>query len=237
MARREVGEINAGSMADIAFLLLIFFLVTTTMDKDNGIMRQLPPPTPPDFNPPPVREKNVFKVMANANDQLLVEGKLMDIGELKDATINFYTNPEADPTLPELTTIREADVIANYETAERNLAADPENPEAKKAFKKWEKKKTAVELLGEYECLPSSAIISLQNDRGTSYELYISVQNELSSALNELREKLCWEKFGKHFNELDPKLDSDKPYIIAIREAFPQRVSEAEARTTVAGPQ
>ena len=42
MARRETPEINAGSMADISFLLLIFFLVTTTMDVDTGLQRRLP---------------------------------------------------------------------------------------------------------------------------------------------------------------------------------------------------
>ncbi|HRZ76716.1 MAG TPA: biopolymer transporter ExbD, partial [Bacteroidales bacterium] len=59
--RRPVGEINAGSMADIAFLLLIFFLVTTTMDVDTGIARILPPPPDPNQPIPDVKERNIFK--------------------------------------------------------------------------------------------------------------------------------------------------------------------------------
>jgi biopolymer transport protein ExbD len=82
MARRELQEINAGSMADIAFLLLIFFLVTTTMDQDMGIMRQLPPIVDLPENPPEVKKKNVYEVLVNANDDLLVEGKEMKINQL-----------------------------------------------------------------------------------------------------------------------------------------------------------
>jgi biopolymer transport protein ExbD len=71
---RKVSEINAGSMADIAFLLLIFFLVTTTMDVDSGLSRQLPPL--PDNTPPPkYNKRNLFVVLVNKNDQLLVRGK------------------------------------------------------------------------------------------------------------------------------------------------------------------
>ncbi|MGB1671493.1 MAG: ExbD/TolR family protein, partial [Flavobacteriales bacterium] len=59
MARREVPEINAGSMADIAFLLLIFWLVTTTIDSDEGVKRQLPPPVPPDMEQQEVKDGDV----------------------------------------------------------------------------------------------------------------------------------------------------------------------------------
>ena len=86
MARRELEEINAGSMADIAFLLLIFFLVTTTMDKDNGIMRQLPPPTPPDFNPPPVKERNVFKVLVSPGQAVAAGETVMILEAMKMET-------------------------------------------------------------------------------------------------------------------------------------------------------
>ena len=73
MGRREIPEINAGSMADIAFLLLIFFLVTTTMDTDKGLIRKLPPVV--DDIPEEIKQKqrNIFEILVNANDQLLVE--------------------------------------------------------------------------------------------------------------------------------------------------------------------
>ena len=118
MARRELSEINAGSMADIAFLLLIFFLVTTTMDTDKGILRILPPPiNEDDPTPPEVREKNVYVVLVNANDQLLVEGAPMRIENLKDGAITFLTNSGVfsdqynDPDLPERTWIRRAECL------------------------------------------------------------------------------------------------------------------------------
>jgi len=113
MARRTLPEINAGSMADIAFLLLIFWLVTTTIDSDEGIKRQLPPPITDEIDPPPVRERNVFVVLVNANDDLLVEGDELKIGRLKQKAKDFliangdgllYGDRPQDPDLP----VREA---------------------------------------------------------------------------------------------------------------------------------
>ena len=89
MARRELAEINAGSMADIAFLLLIFWLVTTTIDSDEGIKRQLPPPVPPDIDVPQAKEQNVFNVKVNFLDELLVEAEPLDIEDLKDKAKDF----------------------------------------------------------------------------------------------------------------------------------------------------
>ena len=64
-------EINASSMADIAFLLLIFFLVTTTMDSDLGLSRLLPPPLPPEIEKPPqIKDRNIFEVLVNSFDVL-----------------------------------------------------------------------------------------------------------------------------------------------------------------------
>ena len=103
MGRRDVPEINSGSMADIAFMLLIFFLVATTMDVDQGLSRKLPPPVPEiQDDTPPVRERNVFVVLVNKNNQLLVEGKQMDISELRAEAKRFILNKEGKDNMPEL---------------------------------------------------------------------------------------------------------------------------------------
>lgn len=92
MARRSSPEINAGSMADIAFLLLIFFLVTTTMESDSGISRKLPPMQDENVTPPIIKDKNIFQVIVNANDELLVEDELMELKDLREAAIAFLDN-------------------------------------------------------------------------------------------------------------------------------------------------
>jgi biopolymer transport protein TolR len=91
MSRRNAPEVNAGSMADIAFLLLIFFLVTTTIETDQGINRKLPPMEPPEEDIQ-IKEKNIFTVLVNRNDQLLVEDQLMELSELREAAIAFLDN-------------------------------------------------------------------------------------------------------------------------------------------------
>ena len=103
MARRNVPEINSSSMADIAFMLLIFFLVATTMDIDSGLSRKLPPMPEEDQEEPDdkIKERNVFVVLINKNNQLLVEGAPTNIKYLKDKTKEFIANPRNLDNLPE----------------------------------------------------------------------------------------------------------------------------------------
>lgn len=188
MSKRQAPEINASSMADIAFLLLVFFLVTTTMDTSFGLMRKLPPPLLQDQpDPPPIRDRNVFVVLANANDQLLVEGDLMEVSQLREAAKEFIANPQNKEDLPE-------------------------------------KKPIDVPFFGK--TMVSKQVISLQNDNGTSYDLYIQIQNELAAAYNELRNELAVEKFGVSYDSLLERGDKEK--VKAIRKVYPQRISEAE---------
>ncbi|MCT4630555.1 biopolymer transporter ExbD [Winogradskyella sp.] len=92
MAKRAAPEVNAGSMADIAFLLLIFFLVTTTIEKDKGLLRSLPPIDDSQVDPPIIKQKNLFTVLINRNNQLLVEEEQMEIKDLRQAAIDFLDN-------------------------------------------------------------------------------------------------------------------------------------------------
>lgn len=182
---RPLQEINAGSMADIAFLLLIFFLVTTTMDVDTGIGRRLPPPLTGDEKPPDIKERNIFTVMINNRDRLLIDGKEGDIRTLRQQTKEFLSNPQNREDMPEMIT------------------------------------KTLPEI-GTVR-VPKNAVISLKNDRGTSYKMYIAVQNELTAAITELRNELAMEKFGRRFGEL-----TNEGQIQAIQTAIPIPISEAE---------
>ncbi len=183
MASRGVPEINAGSMADIAFLLLIFFLVTTTMDIDTGITRKLPPPVEDDTEID-IKERNIFKVLVNSSDRLLVEGAPGDIRTLKEEVKEFMTNPGNLESLPE-------------------------------------KELRFIEFLGEVEV--SKGVVSLKNDRGTSYDMYIKVQNELTAAFAELRDELSLRYYGVKFDNL---VNEDRRN--AIQEAIPMAISEAE---------
>lgn len=219
MARNKRGlqEINASSMADIAFLLLVFFLVTTTMDTDWGIARLLPPPDEQKQDDIKIKERNVFVVLVNANDQLLVEGDLLDVSQLKDKAIEFISNPGNKEELPEKIHVSKAE--AKQRVAELQNATESS---AKEEYVKWKNRLEAAEVIGDY--WESKQVISLQNDRGTSYDMYIKVQNELAAAYRELRDKMAMEKFNKKFENLE------KDQADAIKEVYAQRISEAEPK-------
>lgn len=103
---KKVPQINASSMADISFLLLIFFLVTTSMDVNTGLSRRLPAPVPPDqkIEDTKINKRNLFIVKINSMNQLLVQGQEMNVRQLKDKAKEFILNANNDPSMPVLYT-------------------------------------------------------------------------------------------------------------------------------------
>jgi len=204
MAKRSAPEVNAGSMADIAFLLLIFFLVTTTIETDSGLNRKLPP-MEDQVDPPIIREKNIFTVLVSKNDQLLVEEELTDIADLRSLAIAFLDNGGGV-----------GDEACDYCQGERDEASSDN---------------------------PDKAIISLKNDRETSYKVYIAVQNELVAAYNDLRnrefERLFGTELGTNFVGAQKQYDDPrtslerqellKPKLDQVKAMYPQKLSEAES--------
>lgn len=99
--KREDADINGSSMADIAFLLLIFFLVTTTINVDTGIGMVLPPPLDPEQKPPPIKERNLMNILVNSSGMVLMDEEPASINEVKPKLIEFIKNPTNDPNLSE----------------------------------------------------------------------------------------------------------------------------------------
>ncbi|MEK9788540.1 MAG: biopolymer transporter ExbD [Flavobacteriaceae bacterium] len=206
MAKRAAPEVNAGSMADIAFLLLIFFLVTTTIETDSGLNRKLPP-MEDQVDPPIIREKNIFTVVVNKNNQLLVEEKLTDLAELRQLAIDFLDNGGGV-----------GEEACDYCQGARDEASSDN---------------------------PDKAIISLKNDRETSYKVYIAVQNELVAAYNDLRNReflRLYPNVGLNFVDAEKKYDDPrtsaevaedlKPKLDVVKQMYPQKLSEAEPNKT-----
>ena len=184
--KRAIPAINAGSMADIDFLLLIFYLVTTTMDTDKGINRKLPPIEDELVqDPPPIKERNIFTVLVNSNDQLLVEDEYLEINELRAKAMEFIDN-NGDGS---------CEYCKGY-----GVSSSSDNP--------------------------VKAVISLQNDRGTSYGMYVKVQNELVAAYEDLRERYAEDEYGRSYRGMDP--EEDEEIIKEIKNAYQQKISEAE---------
>ena len=172
-------EVNAGSMADIAFLLLIFFLVTTQIATDKGLQMRLPPKPDPNDPPPEIKfkERNIFKILVNSQDKILVENEpYTDLTQLSDDVKKFVLNEGVDPDLSES---------------------------------------------------PDKAVVSIKTDRGTSYEIFVAVLDEVQGAYYEMR----GERVGlsaEEFRNLDQGNDDEKELYDRGKEGLPMQISIAE---------
>ena len=177
-------------MADISFMLLIFFLVATTMDTDKGLFRMLPPYQDPTEQQEDIKvlDKNLFVVLVNKDDKLMVEKKPMNSRDLRKACREFLLN-------------------MNNDSEDKRYPGYTEE---------------SIPGIGTVKV--TKAIVSIQNDRGTSYEKYIEVQNEIIAAYNEVKDIYAKKYFKKAFNDLKENQQD------IIKQIIPQKISEAEPK-------
>lgn len=162
--KRQNQEVNAGSMADIAFLLLIFFLVTTQIATNKGLTMVLPPPKEKNDDVP-LNERNILKIQINSADKVQIEEEIIpnldDIdGIVYDFVLNFgapderkrgksnMSDQETFQTLPA--------TMQNY--IRRNLSRSDSSDG------------------------PSEAVVSVKTDRGSGYDMFIKVMDEINAA-------------------------------------------------------
>jgi len=201
-SREEVPKVNAGSMADIAFLLLIFFLVTTSIETDAGLNRMLPKESP---TPPlPINQRNILAILINGENQLMVDGDITPMEELKELAVAFLDNGG----LP----VRNEN-YCDYCQGKRDVLSSDN---------------------------PQKAIVSLMSNRDTSYGVYVTVQNELVSAYNTLRNreaqrlyKMDFTTMEEHYMSKETSMESKavfKDRIQKIQAMYPMQLSEAERK-------
>ncbi|NRB60960.1 MAG: biopolymer transporter ExbD [Winogradskyella sp.] len=178
--RRHSATVNAGSMADIAFLLLIFFLITTTISADKGIIRKLPSDCPNiDDCVKDTYERNILRIELNKNQDIFIEDKLVALKDVKQMVIDF---------------------VDNNGKSNCDYCLGSKKPE-----------------LSDH---PKEAIISLSHDAFTKYQLFISVQDEITKGYYELRSKYVKNTFNKDINSIS------EDELLKVRKAYPFIVSE-----------
>ena len=174
-------EVHAGSMADIAFLLLIFFLVSTTIANDKGIVRKIPEPCPPGQKcDTEINERNILSITINEEGELFINESITKYKDLKNILKEFIDN--------------NGDLSCTYCHGNQVSTASDH---------------------------PKKASISIETHQKTPYKVFITVQNELTAAYQELREQYITNVLKKEVDQLS------KEEIKQVQEAYPFRISEA----------
>ena len=207
--KRKVPGINASSTADISFILLIFFLVVTSMNSSTGLNVRLPePPEDEDLqNPPKIKKRNSLIVLVNMDNRIMItQGEKapyeIDVTDLRQLAKEFISNNENRVDYPEK---HAEDVVFEDRGVEHVLPS------------------------GRQQNITSKHVISLQTDRGTSYNTYFEVSNELYRAYDELRDELAQKEYGKPYSKLDETQQ------MLCRLYYKTMISEAEPRSIGGG--
>ncbi len=208
--KRTSTEVNAGSMADIAFLLLIFFLMTTTIASDKGLAISLPPKVPPEEQVDiEIPERNIFKILVNSRDNMLVENEpFEDMTQLKELVKEFVLNFGSP-----------SEEAANfYNTLPPQLKSlAQQNPES-----------------SDFPSDP--AVVSFKTDRGTTYEKYIEVLDEVQGAYYEIYAEYLGVTVEeiRNIGEAEPSL---RERYSELKKHIPMAISIAEPSSASGGAQ
>ncbi|MDA0314480.1 MAG: biopolymer transporter ExbD [Bacteroidetes bacterium] len=194
-------EVNAGSMADIAFLLLIFFLVTTTIASDKGILNILPPKQDPNVPPPDIKknERNIFNVLINANNDLLVEGDYRRSAEGLDQDFKAFIMNFGAP---------DEEAAALYNSLPASLQAQAQ----RKADSSDD---------------PGEAVISIKTNRGTSYEVFLEVFDLAKKAYFDIYAERVGLASGE-YRTLKGDNEATRAILGKSKEGIPMAISIAE---------
>ena len=198
--KKKTGEINSSSMADIAFLLLIFFLVTTTMDVDMGMKRTLPPLAENEEKADDIqqKERNVLIVNVSRNGGIMVDKEIFSRADL-DRRGKEHSRLSQETF----------DFLVDEDRSEKYSATDKEEEKF-------------ILRVGTKSFAPSKGLVSLKADNETTFDVYMQVQDELTHAFNCYRDYVATKLYGKGFSDLD---DEQKEF---LRKKLPPKISEAE---------
>ena len=233
-SKRKISEVDASSIADIAFILLAFIIVVTTLQEEEGIPAVLPQKRPPQNDNTVVKKKNILEILVNKDNQLMIENQWdKTLDDIKPIVIDFMTNPKNSDDLPELVEVNLG--ICQQQIQLLTKMVEGGDTDKQKNLDEWKDRLAAVKLIGPYKTLPKVATIAIQYDKGTSYGTYLGVRDEIMKGINELRDEKCIEIFGVSYKALENlrsevKTEEDKAKINAIREMYPQKIIKLPAR-------
>ncbi|SFT62589.1 Biopolymer transport protein ExbD/TolR [Lishizhenia tianjinensis] len=238
MSKREIPEINAGSMADIAFLLLIFFLVTTTMDKDAGYLRQIPKKLDIEMEKPPkVEEKNIYEIKINDRQEMFVRDSILPVEEIDNLHRRikhfFLANRgksagERKLNYPYYANITRqvidgglAQVNAEIERIEAEMERDPSDYWGQyyelqmNKLSEWEKKQRAFDLYSESGAtimpeIAREAHIRIVPQIATDYSAFIAIQSEIQRAITEMRDEESMKLFNIKYSTMEKFYEQNK---------------------------
>ena len=223
MGRRLAPEINAGSMADIAFLLLVFFIVTAEMSKEEGIFQILPEKNENSTITEPVKERNAIRIFMNENNDILFEDQVgLKMSEIPKLLKEQILNTSGNPNMPEnrLVTKSELQSIIDKNKDRLEKASEGKVKSIAKQLKKSQLRLKALDIFGA-DFKKSNHVISVTPDKGVRYSSYIKLKDMIAKSYRELRSELAKKRLGRTWKDLT--LEEKK----MLEMVYKQNVSES----------